>query len=349
MPSKGYAHARKMAARPKNKRGGNPTQEDGLSCKEPGSMSALYPEYFERLAVLNYSPRSMISRRKELIFFLIWCEERDLLYPKQITKTILEAYQRYLYHYRKSNDKPLSYRSKYLRTGSVKAFFKWLCKQNYLPWNPASELEMPRPEIRLPQTVFSAHEVEQILNVPDINDPLGIRDRAIIELFYSTGIRRSEMVNLCVEDLNRECYVLSIRQGKGKKDRTVPVGKRALHWLNLYLDSVRDKLTLSQHQRSLFLTGYGEPFNPDVLSRMVTRYINKADIGKSASCHAFRHTCATLMLENGADIRFVQQLLGHADISATQIYTQVSIKQLQKVHAETHPADQQPPQSKLNP
>lgn len=129
-----------------------------------------------------------------------------------------------------------------------------------------------------------------------------------------------------------------VRQGKGRKDRVVPVGARALSWLERYLLEVRPLLTVSANETALFLTSYGEAFNPDVLSRKVSKYIKNADIGRGGSCHLFRHTCATHMLEGGADIRFIQQLLGHENLETTQIYTEVSIKQLLEVHARTHPA-----------
>jgi len=175
--------------------------------------------------------------------------------------------------------------------------------------------------------------------MPDITDPLGIRDRAILELFYSTGIRRMEMTNLETADLNREKKLLAIRQGKGHKDRVVPVGTRALQWVEKYLEDVRSLLVLDQDVQALFLSGYGEGFNPDVLGRKIVQYIKKADIGRTGGAHLLRHTCATHMLEGGADIRYIQQLLGHEKLETTAIYTEVSIIQLQAVHGRCHPAE----------
>ena len=134
------------------------------------------------------------------------------------------------------------------------------------------------------------------------------------------------------------CNTLQIRQGKGRKDRVVPVGKRAIAWLERYLEEVRPQLIIQASESALFLSSYGEAFSPDVLSNKVAKYIKQADIGRQGSCHLFRHTCATHMLEGGADIRFIQQLLGHEKLETTQIYTEVSIKQLQEVHERTHPA-----------
>jgi integrase/recombinase XerD len=176
------------------------------------------------------------------------------------------------------------------------------------------------------------------LAVPNVLDPLGVRDRAMLEVFYSTGMRRTELCRLELPDFNAERRTLHIRQGKGKKDRMVPVGERAVAWLGRYLREARPRLCLDTRTQTLFLTGYGDAFNPDVISRRVTEWMQKAGIAKKGSCHLLRHTCATHMLEGGADIRYIQQLLGHEKLDTTAIYTEVSIKQLQEVHARCHPA-----------
>jgi integrase/recombinase XerD len=142
-------------------------------------------------------------------------------------------------------------------------------------------------------------------------------------------------------DLNTERRTLHVRQGKGKKDRMVPVGQRAIHWLDRYLKEVRPRLCLDTRTPALFLTGYGDAFNPDVLSRMVSAWLQQAGLKRKGCCHVLRHSCATHMLENGADIRFIQQLLGHEKLDTTAIYTEVSIKQLQEVHARCHPSARQ--------
>jgi integrase/recombinase XerD len=157
----------------------------------------------------------------------------------------------------------------------------------------------------------------------------------MLELFYSCGLRRAELCSLDLTALNAERCTLTIRRGKGRKDRVVPVGGRALAWLERYLKEVRPRLCLDTRTPAFFLTGYGEPFNPDVISRMVASWMKMA--GLKGSCHLLRHTCATHMLEGGADIRYIQQLLGHEKLETTAIYTEVSIKQLQEVHARCHP------------
>jgi integrase/recombinase XerD len=334
---KGHQRGKHLRHRDRDKRGGN--RADELPTGPPGSLAHEAAAYLESLAVRNYTPDTIEGRRDALKFFLLWAHERELRQPAEITKPILESYQRHLWRWRKKNGKPLGVSTQRGRLGTVKDFFSWLTKQNAILANPASELEMPRPEKRLPKEPLGLHQVEAVIAVPDIRDPLGVRDRAMLELFYSAGLRRGELARLDLHDLNRERRTLQIRQGKGHKDRVVPVGERALGWLERYLDEVRPRLMLRTHEPALFLTSYGEAFNPDVISRMVTRCIKKADIDRSGSCHLLRHTCATHMLEGGADIRFIQQLLGHEKLETTAIYTQVSIEQLKDVHRRTHPAE----------
>jgi integrase/recombinase XerD len=220
----------------------------------------------------------------------------------------------------------------------VRAFFKWCAKQNHLLYNPASEIELPRLEHRLPKHVLTKTEVEQVLAQPDTSEAMGLRDRAMLETFYSTGMRRSELLALSVFDIDRERGTIMIRQGKGKKDRMIPIGERAIGWIDRYQTQVRPELVIERGNGTLFLTQAGEAFTPDRLTQLVRGYVNAADTGKSGSCHLLRHTMATLMLENGADIRYIQAMLGHAELSTTQIYTQVSIRKLKEIHTATHPA-----------
>jgi integrase/recombinase XerD len=176
-----------------------------------------------------------------------------------------------------------------------------------------------------------------VLAVPDLDTATGIRDRAIMETFYSTGIRRMELVNLCCPDIDAERGTLMVRQGKGKKDRIVPVGERALMWIARYRDEVRPGLAVGDDDGTLFLSNLGLPFGVNRLTHLVRDYVDAAQIGKHGSCHLFRHTMATLMLEGGADLRYIQAMLGHASPTTTQIYAQVSIRALKAIHTATHP------------
>jgi len=338
MPNTGYHAVRWLRERVPEKRGGNEKLADGFTRGGP-TLAAYLDDYLEWMKIHNRTDSAIEGRRVDLKVFFRWTEERSLIYPHQITRSILESYQRWIFHYRKKNGKPLGVSTQSAYMGAVKYYFAWLCKQRVLEANPASEIELPRLEKRLPIEALSIREMENILAQPDIGDQLGIRDRAIMEVFYSTGIRRTELVRLELSDLNRDKRLLHIHLGKCRKDRVVPVGTRAMQWLEKYLDDVRPLLTINVTEPALFLTGYGEAFNPEVLGRVVSKYIEQANIGRRGGPHLFRHTCATHMLEGGADIRYIQQLLGHERLETTAIYTEVSIIQLQAVHSRCHPAE----------
>jgi integrase/recombinase XerD len=305
---------------------------------DPRGFVALAERYFQWMRVKNYSARTIVNRRNYLRYFVQWCEDRGLTQPADITPPLLERYQRALFYYRQRNGRPLSFRSQHTRLTSVRAFFKWLAKQRYLLYNPAAELELPKLETRLPKHVLTEAEAENILALPDLRTPLGLRDRAILEVLYSTGIRRMEVIGLHLYDVDAQRGTLMIRLGKGRKDRMVPIGERAVGWIDAYLRQSRPHLVREPDDGVLFLTVGGTALTGNRLSEVVRNYIAEADIGKTGSCHLFRHTVATLMLEHGADIRFIQQLLGHAKLDTTQIYTQVSIRQLKAIHTATHPA-----------
>jgi integrase/recombinase XerD len=300
-------------------------------------LAVLLAEHINALKVRDYSEHTIRNQHMHVRFFLEWCTERGLTEPTEITRPVLERYQRHLFHQRKRDGEPLTFRSQHARLVALRSWFRWMTRQNHILHNPASELELPRLPHRLPQHVLTLQEVEQVLQQPDIHDPIGLRDRAILEVLYSTGMRRMEVIHLKLYDLDLERGTILIRQGKGKKDRYVPVGERAIAWVQKYLREARGKLTVEPDAGALFLSHVGEEIGRDQLTLTVRSYVLKAKTGKTGSCHLFRHTMATLMLEGGADIRFIQQMLGHAELSTTEIYTHVSIRMLKQVHNATHP------------
>lgn len=342
MRSHGYHRAKLLQTQqPGN---GRQAQPDGLDRSQADHFAPLMDAYLEKLAIKHQSARTIETRRFALVLFARWCQERDLRQPRLITRAILEAYQRHLWRHRKEDGKPLAVGTQIGRLTAVRGLFKWLCKEGWLDADPAAHLEMPKEEHRLPQDTLSEGEVSAILSVPNVRDPLGVRDRAMLEVLYSTGIRRTELAGLRLRDQHRERRTLLI-QGKGGKDRVVPIGARALHWLARYVEEVRPLLAVHADEQALFLTGYGRGFTPNSLGNLIKRIMRKAHPQRTGNCHLLRHACATHMLERGADVRIIQQLLGHAKLETTQIYTEVSIKLLQDVHARTHPASQEMPLS----
>jgi integrase/recombinase XerD len=305
---------------------------------DPRGFPAVVEEFLTDLGARGYSPATIRHRRQMLAQLAAWLLDRGVSRPVEVTRPMLVRYQRHLFHYRKSDGQPLSFRSQSQRLLPVRALFKWAVRNNLVLSNPASELELPKVERRLPKPALSIAEAEQVLAVPDVTSVTGLRDRAMLEVFYSTGIRRAELAGLAVFDVDADRATLLVRQGKGRKDRLVPIGPRALGWVERYLAEARPSLVVAGPADGvLFLTVDGTGFSVDRLTQLVRGHVKASGVAKSGACHLFRHTMATLMLDGGADIRFIQAMLGHADISTTQIYTHVSIRQLQAIHAATHP------------
>ena len=295
-------------------------------------------DFLEWSRAVGLSARTVEGRGYLLTYFIRWCDERGLTRVCDFTLPVLERYQRHLYHYRTTFGKPLSCASQHKRLIVLKAFFRWAVRQRLILTNPASDLQMARLPQRLPHTVLTVAEMESILAQPDTDSAPGLRDRAILELLYSTGLRRMELMNLKLPDIDLKRGVLRVREGKGRRDRVTPVGARAAAWMERYLNEVRGQLLGAQDDGYVFLTDYGEPLKDNRLARLVKGALRAAGLNVPGACHLFRHAAATHMLENGADIRYIQAFLGHTKLDTTQIYTHVSIRKLQEIHAATHPA-----------
>ena len=301
-------------------------------------LRAYQRAYADWSLTVGYTQDTATTQAQGVLRFIAWCEERGLDQPQDITRPILERYQRHLYHYRKHNGAPLSVVSQINLLTPLKAWFRWLTRQNHILYNPASDLDLPKKPKRLPKGLLSVAEIESVINQCDVSQALGIRNRAILETLYSTGIRRAELIHLKLYDVNIEQGSLMVRAGKGNKDRLVPIGARACAWIDRYLLEVRPELASGADDLTLFLYDDGTPFNNNRLGDLVKRHLQHAGVTQAGACHLFRHAMATHMLENGADIRFIQTMLGHNDLNTTQIYTQVSLSKLKEIHNATHPA-----------
>jgi len=302
------------------------------------AMERLLEQYLDYIRVRHYSEATIANRRVHNRRFILWCRERGITEPIEVTRPVLEAYQRDLFHYRKKDGQSLAFNAQQTRLGAIRVWFKWMARQHHILHNPASELEMPRMGLRLPRAVLTAAEAERILAQPNIHDARGLRDRAILETLYSTGMRRSELAHLQLRDIDVEGGTVMIRHGKGDKDRIIPLGDRAAVWVRKYLIDSRPELAQSSGQTTVFLSDAGEPLSLAYLTERVGDYVIASGVKKRGACHMFRHTMATLMLEGGADIRFIQAMLGHTDLKTTEVYTHVAVRKLQEVHRATHPA-----------
>jgi integrase/recombinase XerD len=295
--------------------------------------------YLEQLQVTGYATTTVTARRYHLAGLAQFLADRDVTSIESVTPAVLASYQRHLFLHRSASGAALSFRTQAQRLIALKAFFSHLAAAGTTPYDLSAGIVLPKAEHRLPEGVLSASEAEAVLAVPDVTTVLGLRDRAMLEVFYSSAIRRAELIALRVHDVDFARKTLFVRQGKGGRDRHVPVGSRALLWLRRYLDESRPQLLRRLGTETLFLSSTGGRLAPDVVSRAVTAYIRAGAPGRKGSCHLFRHSTATLMLDNGADVRYVSELLGHVKLETTQLYTRVSIVKLRQVHAACHPAE----------
>lgn len=294
-------------------------------------------DYLRTLETRGYSPHTIRSRNSHLRYFLVWATASGYASLDHIARDDLEDYRLHLHCLRRDDGHPLSLHSRHDRLANVLRFFRWMVKNRHLDCDPTVDIDLPRCPRRLPKTVLTEREAEQVLEQPDISTVLGLRDRAILELLYSTGLRRQELIDLGIRSIDSARGTLVVQLGKGNKDRIVPFGYRAGIWIERYRAEARPALLRGTPCSALFVTTHRGPLSPERLTVLVHKYVETADVGKHGSCHLFRHTMATLMLEGGADLRHVQAMLGHADITTTQIYTHIATRVLKEVHERSHP------------
>jgi integrase/recombinase XerD len=312
-------------------RGGVPFDLPGLSPKE----RELVRLYAEDLA-LRFAPRTVETYLAALRAFFEWLLLRSLDLGS-VRPSDLEAYQAGLYAQRKSDGKPYSIGAQALRLTVVKAFFRFLCRRSYLLADPSGLIEMPRLPERLPRVLLTREEARRILVAPDRKSAVGLRDRAILETLYGTGLRVSELITLGVEDVDTEDRVLRVREGKGRRDRNLPLTRAAARAIEAYLTQGRAQLVGATPRAQLFLSAHGFPMSRTRLNVLVQRWAKKARVKKHVTCHTFRHSVATHLLKGRADIRHIQTLLGHRSLSTTERYTHVAVDDLRKVLERSHP------------
>lgn len=218
----------------------------------------------------------------------------------------------------------------------LRKFYQYLQRMGLITRNPMLKIDLPKHHRHLP-TVLSTNEIDALLAAPDTSKPLGIRDRAILEVLYATGLRVSELINLKLNNLHLSLGIIQA-VGKGNKERIILIGDPAIAWTQKYLTTVRSKLIKKSPQPSeVFLNFHGKPLTRQGIWKNIKQYVRQAGITKNVTPHTLRHSFATQLLENGADIRVVQELLGHADIATTQIYTHLTQKHIREVYNKSHP------------
>ena len=285
-----------------------------------------------QLKARGYAETTILWYCRYLDLFMHYLEKRNITDLREITKQVINDY------HEKVMSEPIAMESKAIKIRPVKRLFEYLTDSHKLLINPAEGIVETCRKNRKPGTVLTLDEIKKLMAQPNLSLNNEIRDRAVMELMYSTGIRINEFEALEVNHVDIKDNALYIRKGKGKKQRVVPIGKKAASYLEVYLVNIRSKYAKKNPEaKSLFLTNSGLPLTANSVRGFLRKYRNRAGIKKRVSPHTFRRTCATHLLQQGVDIRYIQQLLGHKSLKSTQIYTKVMPVDIKKTHDKTHP------------
>jgi integrase/recombinase XerD len=292
----------------------------------------------------GYSPKSQAQTHWALNYLLDFLTTRDEEDLTHITADTLHKFQMHLYGLLGKRGKPLGLTSQLNILVTLRVFFQWLTRQGFLLADPATGIQLPRHTQPLPRNILTLRETQKILAQPDVDKPIGLRNRALLELLYATGIRNQEVRNLTLYDVNVTEQEVHIKNGKGGKDRVLPLGEIAAKYINLYIQEARPKiLRWKEDPGFLFLGRQGRRLDSSVLNdHIVRRYAREARIKKTITPHSLRHTCATHLLKNHANIRHIQALLGHKSLNSTQLYTRVEIGDLKRELRRCHPRERAP-------
>lgn len=312
-----------------------------MSSTKKDGIYSLIGKFLHHLKLSNYAPGTIAYTKIYLRDFAFYLEERGLYEIRNLTKDELQKYLHYLTHeyqpQRKKKGQKLADSSVYSRWGRLLLFFNYLTTIGEILYNPALRIDRPRVDFRKGKTPMTLREVNRLLSLPDLGTRTGLRDRAILEVFYATGIRRGELLGLEIFDVDIAESTLRIQKAKGRKERIVPLGEEASYYIAKYLHEARKFLCRDPSQNSLFLTQHGTPVDSGLLQWIVERYVSRSRIKKKVTPHILRHTFSSHMLEGGADIFTIKELLGHVRVETTQIYTNAAIKNLKEVHRNCHP------------
>lgn len=301
-----------------------------FNSREGSALDKYLSSFLDYLTVeRGLSTNTLLSYRNDIGQFFKYCRQKNISEDRVLTQTTITLY---LLHIRHSGKAPSTV-SRHM--ASIRAFCRFLLNENIIDQDPTSNFDSPRLKQRLP-SVLTPQEVELLLSLPNTGKPAGIRDKAMLELLYASGLRVSELIWLDIEHVNLEHgYVRCI--GKGSKERIIPIGSMAIKSVSEYLSRARAKLTKGKPCKALFVNQHGRRLTRQGLWKILKKYAFKGGIQKVITPHTLRHSFATHLLENGADLRAVQEMLGHADITTTQIYTHLTRAGLKEMYQKTHP------------
>lgn len=302
-------------------------------------LEVILEQYYEWLKVHGYRVQTVSGYRKCLKKFFQYIKEQDSISMlEHITPKVIYAFQADLFHHEDEEGNRFSMSTQLGILSTLRGFFKYLYDTERLAYDPSSTIKMPKRPHHLPY-VPSLEEIAKLLSAVDTSTTLGFRDRAIMEVLYASGIRAGELCALCQYDVDLNQNQMNIREGKGGKERLVPLGEIAGRYLQEYLVAIRPELVHDQGVDEIFLSRHGRALLKTDMSQMIRKYRDLAGIEGQLTPHSLRHACASHLLKAGCDIRYIQQLLGHASLSTTQHYTKVEISDLKTVHARCHPRE----------
>lgn len=305
----------------------------------PIALCEAIARYVEALSLQGRSPHTIRNARgvlRELVAFLARLHVLDV---SGLVQGSLLQYREYLARRLTATGRPLRMTSQAEYLGCLRSFCRWMIEQDWLATDPMRRIPLPRRHRQLPRAILEPEEVSLLCSLPDLARPAGQRDRVVLEILYSSALRRAELAHLTLNDLDTRRGYLLVRQGKNGKDRVVPVGAGACGLIERYVADVRPGWPRADRSAFLFLNRFGGGIQPIGIWHIVHKYALMSGIGKPISTHTLRHSCATHMARAGAPIRHLQELLGHASIETTQIYTHLTMTDLKEAHLRFHPTE----------
>lgn len=312
--------------------------EPAIESTTPTVMEHWLAKWRASIEERGNSQATVVTQTDHARHFIRWCHLREINDPSWISAGLVHDWLISVESITTRWGTPLSRNSLDGRIGCVRRFLGFLCENRAIPANPLQGRKGRKRSSRVLPVVLDERAVLSLLNAPDTTDPIGVRDRAMLEVLYSTGVRRRELATIRVRDLRADYSALIVAEGKGDKPRMVPLGIPARLWLRRYMDETRPLLVCAGAScEALFLTGYGDAFSAGSIGHLVRHYLDATGMHCRGGTHLLRHACATHMLDHGADLRVIQELLGHTRLDTTAIYTHVSNERLCKIHAECHP------------
>jgi len=304
--------------------------------------------YLVWLRAIGTSPRTFPTVQSILKLFTTWVYDREITMIEQITPDLMQAYQEELTFRLNRDGRPVTIATQLRHLGVLKKLGRFLIEQDLLIADPMKRLRLPRKSKSLPRAIPDVEEAIRLVTTRTEGNgatvytvAVATRDQTIIELLYNTGLRRGEVVNLNLSDLDLVGGYLWVREGKGRKDRVVPLGKMAIAALEIYLDAVRPVLLIDKEEGALFLNRFGGRLSGEGVYQVVKKAVARAKLSPKITPHSLRHAAATHMLKNGAPIRHLQEFLGHSSVETTQVYTRITIPELKAIHAKYHPREKQ--------